>query len=144
MTKQRTGLPHERVLNRSVCGPDGCIVFTGTPSQTYPRMTYQGKYRRPHRVVYEALVGPIPDGLELDHLCFNRRCVNPNHMEPVTGYENILRGNSFSAVNARKTHCIHGHEFTEENTYVVTQNGRPGRQCKTCRRRRTREWTASR
>lgn len=91
--------------------------------------------RRPmaHRVVYELLVGPIPPGLDLDHLCRNRRCVRPDHLEPVTRRENLIRGEGFIGINARKTHCIHGHEFTPSNTRIVTSTGE--RQCITCKRR---------
>ena len=64
-----------------------------------------------HRFAYETLIGPIPDGLELDHLCRVRNCVNPEHLEPVTGRVNTLRGESPAAQNARKTHCVRGHEL---------------------------------
>lgn len=93
-----------------------------------------------HRVAYELLVGPIPDGLHLDHLCRVRRCVNPAHLEPVTCAENLLRGESFSAVNAVKTECLRGHAFTEENTYYT---GR-GRDCRTCKRLRGQQAYAAR
>jgi len=83
-----------------------------------------------HRYIYEAAVGEIPDGLQLDHLCRNRGCVNPDHLEPVTGRENLLRGTGFAAINARKTHCIHGHEYTPENTYIAPGANR--RKCLTC------------
>ena len=89
-----------------------------------------------HRVVYEILVGPIPVGLELDHLCRNRACVNPDHLEPVTTRTNLLRGYSPWACRARQTHCKRGHEFTPENTYG-TGDGR--RYCRTCRRAHHRE-----
>jgi hypothetical protein len=83
-----------------------------------------------HRVAYEMFVGPIPAGLQIDHLCRNRRCVNPAHMEPVTQRENIMRGEGISAKCAVKTHCLRGHEFDSLNTYR-RPNG--SRECLTCR-----------
>jgi len=70
-----------------------------------------------HRLAYEALVGALPNGYECDHLCRNRACVNPSHVEPVSHRENCLRGQSAPAHNARKTHCSKGHPFDEVNTY---------------------------
>lgn len=92
-----------------------------------------------HRVAYEQLVGPIPAGLTIDHLCRNRACVNPQHLEPATHRTNILRGVSFSAVNARKTECIHGHPFDKANTRVE-RNGK--RRCRVCRSQQGREYRA--
>ncbi len=89
---------------------------------------------RPPRYAYEFCVGPIPEGLTLDHLCRVRACVNPDHLEPVTNRENILRGCGVAATNARKTHCLRGHAFTKANTYIP-YFGR--RICRTCRRLRT-------
>ena len=97
-----------------------------------------------HDFAFELLVGPIPDGMGLDHLCHtangtceggsscqHRRCVNPVHLEPVTTRVNVLRGLSRSGLNARKTHCQHGHAFTPQNTKV----SRAGeRRCRTCER----------
>lgn len=83
-----------------------------------------------HRVAYELLVGPIPPGLQLDHLCRNRACVRPDHLEPVTCRENLLRGETSAARNAAKTRCQNGHEFTAENTYVNPSGGT--RTCRTC------------
>lgn len=92
---------------------------------------------RAHRFAYELLVGPIPAGLELDHLCRNRACVNPAHLEPVTHHENILRGQSPAAKNAGKTHCVRGHEYSDENTYVQSDGSR---RCRKCARITKREW----
>lgn len=82
-----------------------------------------------HRACYVAAKGPVPAGLHLDHLCRTPRCVNPEHLEPVTNKVNILRGVSFSAVNARKTHCSNGHPFDDANTYSPPRGGRTCRAC---------------
>ena len=90
---------------------------------------------RAHRLSYEFLIGPIPDGLVIDHLCRNRACMNPAHMEPVTNGTNVLRGYSGSAKNARKTHCKRGHPLSGENLRV---NGNAGeRICRICQRNRS-------
>lgn len=94
-----------------------------------------------HRLAYEWLVGPISEGLTIDHLCRVRNCVNPSHLELVTRAENVLRGESAPAENARKTHCDAGHPFSESNTYI-TPAGR--RQCRTCQRERKRRWLRQR
>lgn len=83
-----------------------------------------------HIFAYREAYGAVPVGLQLDHTCRNRACVNPHHLEPVTAQVNVLRGVGRAAVNAKKTHCIHGHEFTPENTGRQTN----GRMCMTCRR----------
>ena len=91
-----------------------------------------GKEMTPaHRVAYEMLVGQIPAGLCIDHLCRNPSCVNPSHMEPVTRVENTMRGSGWGPSNAKKTECLRGHAFTEENTYI-DRHGK--RSCKECRR----------
>ena len=85
-----------------------------------------------HRWSYENFRGAIPFGLTLDHLCRVRLCVNPQHLEPVTNRENILRGIGVTAKNARKTHCKRGHSFDEENIYH--RPGKNGRACRMCRK----------
>lgn len=99
------------------------------------------KKQKAHRFAYEFFVGPIPNGMTIDHLCRNRSCVNPKHLEAVTNKVNILRGIAPSAVNSRRTHCIHGHEFTPENTY---RQGGGGRGCIECNRKYQREWARKR
>jgi len=123
---------------------DECVEWPGSLRQGYGH--YQrGRFRSPtyvskmaHRHVYEECIGLIPEGLHLDHLCRNTKCVNPNHLEAVSPRENMLRGVSPAARNAVKTHCSRGHEFNEENTY---HHGK-GRHCKECRRRLNREYNA--
>lgn len=117
----------------------GCWEWTGgkTPEGYGMLVPQSGKNNvGAHRFAYELLVGPIPEGLHLDHLCKNTSCVWPNHLEPVTVRENTLRGDGPSAVNAAKTHCVHGHPLDESNTYIYGSS----RYCKTCRRQRTKAW----
>lgn len=95
--------------------------------------------RQCNRISYTLLVGPVADGLQLDHLCRNPPCVNPAHLEPVTARENCHRSPVAPAsLNSRKTHCKWGHELTPENTYTyATARGRPSRACQQCRRERS-------
>ena len=112
--------------NRPELGP--CWLWTAYVNPDgYGRFGFEGG-QLAHRFAYLAMRGPIPAGKVIDHLCRVRRCVNPQHLEVVTQRVNLHRGESIQARNARKTHCIHGHEFTSENTYE--HGGR--RQCRTC------------
>lgn len=112
-----------------------CWMWTGVLNPGgYGDFSVGRKHVGAHRTAYEQFVGRIPDGLHLDHLCRNRACCNPAHLEPVTAGENVLRGVGFAAQKAMQTHCINGHEFTRENT--MPRKGRGGRECRQCKRDR--------
>ena len=102
----------------------------------YGQLQVKGRMVYAHRYAYELLTGPIPSGLTIDHLCRNRACVYPAHMEPVSRGGNVLRGEAPTAYNARKTHCKHGHPFNAANTYFRLD--RKGRMCRECKRMRER------
>lgn len=129
-------------------GANGCLLWTGyiAPSgygQFYKRGSGRhGKARTgyAHRQSYELFVGTIPDGMTIDHLCRVRACVNPMHLEVVTNRENVLRGETLQAANARKTHCPRGHLLSGDNLYLRPDG--KGRDCKTCRRETMRKWYA--
>lgn len=109
----------------------GCWVWTnGLKKAGYAGLLFRGAFYYGHRFSYLIHVGPIPEGLHIDHLCRNRACVRPDHLEAVTCRENILRGEGLAAANAGKTHCKRGHAFTEDNTKLTAR----GRTCRTCHR----------
>lgn len=116
-----------------------CWVWTAKiGSGGYGRFWLDGKDALAHRVAYRLLVGPIPGGLEIDHVCKNRRCVR--HLEAVTSRENTRRSDALSGVNARRTHCVNGHELSGDNLYIH-RNGY-WRSCRTCTRERMRRYRA--
>ncbi len=111
--------------------PSGCWFGYRKPrADGYTPMLIDGRWTYAHRLAYELLVGPVTDGLELDHLCRDPRCVNPAHLEPVTRRENLVRGETIVARQVKATHCVNGHEFTLSNTY--TRKSR--RSCRACHR----------
>lgn len=119
-----------RFWNKLYADPSGCWLWRGALT-TLGYGTFGSPTRSAHRIIYEALIGPIPDGLTIDHLCRNRACENPWHMEPVTQRENTLRGIGPSAIHAKQTHCVSGHEFTPENVHVYRGRKRICRICRT-------------
>jgi hypothetical protein len=103
-----------------------CWLWTASTSRLgYGMFSVGDRMIGAHRIAYELIVGPIPEGLVIDHLCFTRNCVNPDHLEPVTQTENLRR------MGGRKTHCPHGHEYTVENSYI---NRDGTKACRTCHR----------
>ena len=110
---------------------DGCWLWTGSQTGNgYGQFKVDGRIVLAHRLAYSLLVSAIPEGLQIDHLCRTRNCVNANHLEVVTHRENIMRGFSPTALNTVKTHCPYGHPYDAENTRVC--NGK--RKCRTCNR----------
>lgn len=153
-TERRTIKLPERIRAKIDFGvPGGCWRWRARCLRGYGQVWWEGRSALAHRVVYEILAGIIPDGLELDHLCRNPGCVNPAHLEPVTGQENVRRSNApavaralvqarnattstgsvYGDFHAAKTHCPQGHAYAGDNLYR-SPSGR--RECRTCARSR--------
>jgi hypothetical protein len=123
---------------------DDCWLWTAGLNGGYGVYTIGGRPRPAHRLAYEELVGPVPDGLQLDHLCRVRRCVNPAHLEPVTSKENTRRGTAVDVIAERqrsKTHCPRGHPYAIYGITITRRTGsragRTERVCTACRKRRS-------
>lgn len=109
----------------------GCVLWIGSVIKDgYGRIKLNGRATLAHRAAYELKHGPISPGMVLDHLCRVRCCINPGHLEMVTNKTNSLRGTGQGANNAKKTHCIHGHEYNSGNTYRRPASG--NRDCLIC------------
>lgn len=107
---------------------NGCWDWVALDPEGYGRWSQRRGTKMAHRRIYELLRGPIPKGLTIDHLCRNRACCNPDHLEPVTFLENVMRGHGPAAQNARKTHCPQGHPYN-----AIRVDGKlRGRRCSVC------------
>lgn len=130
----------DEIFDRSMPMPEsGCWIWQGSVAPNgYGKV---GKGYLVHRVAYEAAVGPIPAGLDIDHLCRVRCCCNPAHLEPVTRRENMLRSPIRPRFGVRKSHCPQGHAYEGANVYFRKDGGRD---CMACRRMRNGGWRATR
>ncbi len=125
-----------RFLEKVAIG-EHCWTWTGATAGEGYGVTWDSEGRRQvyaHRFAHELFLGPIPEGLEVDHLCRNRLCVKPTHIEAVTGEENKRRARERAG---RLDHCPHGHPFDDVNTYVAPSGARNCRECARRRRRRS-------
>lgn len=142
----------ERLTGKFTVSESGCWPWKSACDDGYAMVRWVGRNQPAHRVVYEAMVGPIPDGAELDHTCHSsdtscpggpcvhRRCVNPDHLEPVTPLVNVERSQRNNP-QATKTHCPDGHPYRGSNLYV---SPRGDRGCRICRQAATDRWLARR
>lgn len=126
----------DRLLLHTEVLDNGCWEWRGAVDNGYGRMQVNGRTGYAHRVAYECAVGPIPDGLEIDHLCRNPACCNPDHLDAVTPATNNRRSPN---TNANKTHCPSGHAYLDHG---VVHDGR--RYCRPCRIQRSKEWHQAR
>ncbi len=141
--KWRRQTAWERFQTKIRIAPNGCWIWFGEKEKHgYGRLTVGRVKVMAHRYAYQTLIGPLPQGLQCDHVvCQNPSCVNPYHLEPVTPKINTLRGNGVGGQNHRKTHCAHGHAYDLENTRICKDGSRS---CRECARAACRQWRRTR
>jgi hypothetical protein len=123
----------EGIISRCRIRKNGCWIWIGAKTHDgYGTVKFCGKVKSVHCLIYFHCRGTIKTGFELDHLCRNRACSNPEHLQPVTHKTNILRGCSPQAINAKKTHCKHGHPFSGDNLRIEGEGKHRRRRCKIC------------
>lgn len=152
--RARRGKPLQKILDTDLARflahvtklKSGHWIWTGSTASggRYGVARFHKRNRPAHVAAWLLFRGDIPDGWDIDHLCRKTMCVNPDHLEPKTHRNNVLVGESPTALNAAKTHCIRNHEFTEENTYVKRDGGRDCRACRASEEGRQRQREATR
>jgi hypothetical protein len=131
--------PQERFKAKFVVAANGCWQWTASAHpKGYGQFRGLAGEQYAHRAAYKFRHGEIPFGCEVDHLCKNRGCVNPDHLEAVPHRENMRRSDALMGINSRKTHCLQGHPFDSKNTYVYSTTGR--RFCRMCGVQRARRY----
>lgn len=126
-------------FNTTIIDEEQCWIWKGRPTGSgYGSLRVDGKSVPAHRFGYTMLVGPIPKGLQIDHLCRNRMCVNPLHLEPVTSKENTHRGMGPAGIAFRMKNCKNGHPLVDDNLYINPTTGK--RRCRKCNKAVCKSW----
>jgi hypothetical protein len=143
MPKKKSVQEYQETFWDRVERTDSCWLWAGSQTSNGYGLYWASQTVLAHRYAYELVGGPIPDALQIDHLCRVRHCVNPDHLEPVTQKENVRRGKT-SALRPERLVCRRGHALTPDNVDMVLQHGKRSKRCLACRRRASKEAAARR